>query len=65
MSQGEVLSYYPARLTELQFTADFEYEHMCCDPKDSELYMGRVKSRETLMEARTGTDVQIVLKTCV
>ena len=30
------------------------------DPKDGELCLSRVKSGETLMEARSGTDVQIV-----
>ena len=30
------------------------------DPKDGELCLRRAKSGETLMEARSGTDVQIV-----
>ena len=38
----------------------FEYEHICWDPKDGELYLNSVKSEETLMEARSGTNVQIV-----
>jgi hypothetical protein len=38
----------------------FEYEHDCWDPKDGELCLNRVKSEETLMEARSDTDVQIV-----
>ena len=29
------------------------------DPKDGELCLNRVKSEETLMEARSGSDVQI------
>ena len=33
---------------------------MCWDPQDGELYLGRVKPEETLVEARSDTDVQIV-----
>ena len=43
----------------------FEYEHICWDPKDGELCLSRVKSGETLMEARSDTDVQIVHLTWV
>ena len=43
----------------------FEYEYICQDPKDGELCLSRVKSGETLMEARSGTDVQIVRQTWV
>jgi hypothetical protein len=32
---------------------------MCWDPKDGELCLNRAKSEETLMEARSGFDVQI------
>ena len=39
-----------------------ECEHTCWDPKDGELCLGRVKSEETLMEARRGSDVQIDLQ---
>ena len=38
----------------------FEFEHSCWDPKDGELCLNRVKPEETLVEARSGTDVQIV-----
>ena len=38
----------------------FELEQTCWDPKDGELCLNRVKSEETLMEARSDTDVQIV-----
>ena len=38
----------------------FEYEHICWDPKDGELFLNRVKPGETLVEARSDTDVQIV-----
>ena len=37
-----------------------QQEHLCWDPKDGELCLCRVKSGETLMEARSDTDVQIV-----
>ena len=37
----------------------FELEHRCKDPKDGELCLNRVKSEETLMEARSDSDVQI------
>ena len=37
-----------------------ELEHACCDPKDSELCLHRVKPEEILVEARSDTDVQIV-----
>ena len=34
-------------------------EQACWDPKDGELCLNRVKSEETLMEARSDSDVQI------
>jgi hypothetical protein len=37
-----------------------EYEHKGLDPKDGELCLNRVKPGETLVEARSDTDVQIV-----
>ena len=43
----------------LKFSDGFEYEHGCWDPKDGELYLDRVKPEETLVEARSGSDVQI------
>ena len=36
-----------------------ECEHTCWDPKDGELCLGRAKPGETLVEARSGSDVQI------
>jgi hypothetical protein len=36
-----------------------EQERVCWDPKDSELCLNRVKPEETLVEARSGSDVQI------
>ena len=45
--------------------AGFEYERICCDPKDGELCLRRVKPEETLVEARSGSDVQIDRRTWV
>ena len=47
------------------FGERFEYKQCWTDPKDGELCLSRVKSGETLMEARSGTDVQIVRQTWV
>jgi len=44
----------------LKFMDRFESEHICWDPKDSELCLHRVKPEEILVEARSDTDVQIV-----
>lgn len=41
------------------FFERFELERICWDPKDGELCLNRVKSEETLMEACSGSDVQI------
>ena len=38
---------------------EFAYEHDCWDPKDGELYLSRAKPGETLVEARSDSDVQI------
>ena len=43
----------------------FEYERRRSDPKDGELYVDRVKPEETLVEARSGSDVQIDRQICV
>lgn len=37
----------------------FESEHIRWDPKDGELCLNRVKPEETLVEARSRSDVQI------
>jgi len=37
----------------------FEWEQACWDPKDGELCLNRVKPEETLVEARSDSDVQI------
>ena len=42
-----------------------EVEHIGQDPKDGELCLSRVKPEETLVEARSDTDVQIVRQTWV
>jgi hypothetical protein len=36
-----------------------ECEHACWDPKDGELCLNRAKPGETLVEARSNSDVQI------
>ena len=43
----------------------FEWEHTCWHPIDGDLYLCRAKPEETLVEARSGTDVQIVRRTWV
>ena len=37
----------------------FECERVCWDPKDGELCLSRAKPGETLVEARSDSDVQI------
>ena len=37
----------------------FELKFICNDPKDGELWLSRVKSKEISMEARSRSDVQI------
>lgn len=43
----------------------FECEHARWDPKDGELCLSRARPEETLVEARSDTDVQIVRRTWV
>ncbi|GKA77612.1 hypothetical protein Tco_0784073 [Tanacetum coccineum] len=43
----------------------FECEHACQDPKDGELCLSGTKPEETLVEARSDTDVQIIRLTWV
>ena len=43
----------------LKFSDGFEVEHVCWDPKDGELCLNRAKPEETLVEARSDSDVQI------
>jgi hypothetical protein len=47
------------------FARGNETERSCWDPKGGELCLGRVKPGETLVEARSGSDVQIDRQTWV
>ena len=47
------------RHPELTFCDASEVEHICWDPKDGELCLNRAKPEETLVEARSDSDVQI------
>ena len=38
----------------------YELKHRRWDPKDGDLFLNRAKTEETSLEARSGTDVQIV-----
>ena len=50
-----------AALSTVSFACErYEYERICWDPKDGDLCLNRVKPGETLVEARSDTDVQIV-----
>jgi hypothetical protein len=44
----------------IYFLIGCHLKSLCCDPKDGELYLSRIKSEETPMEVRSNTDVQIV-----
>jgi hypothetical protein len=43
----------------MQFDCLVEIERTCWDPKDGELCLSRTKPEETLVEVRSGSDVQI------
>jgi len=43
------------------FGERFESEHTCWDPKDGELCLNRAKPGETLVEARSDSDVRETL----
>jgi len=47
------------RRPDLIFCEGPAVEHVCWDPKDGELCLNRVKPEETLVEARSDSDVQI------
>ena len=47
------------RHPDLTFCDGSAVEHVCWDPKDGELCLNRVKPEETLVEARSDSDVQI------
>ena len=53
----------PARLA--GSAREAEQERICRDPKDGELCLSRVKPEETLVEARSDSDVQIDRQTWV
>jgi hypothetical protein len=53
----------PARLS--GFVREAEQERTRWDPKDGELCLSRAKSEETLMEARSDSDVQIDRQTWI
>ncbi|CAN7022465.1 unnamed protein product [Brassica rapa subsp. trilocularis] len=55
----------PVRRKEADWLDPSRCEHSCRDPKDGELCLSGVKSEETLVEARSDTDVQIVCLTWV
>ena len=52
-------------LTDLPAAPGFALEHTGEDPKDGELCPGRAKPEETLVEARSGSNVQIDRQTRV
>ncbi|CAN6973242.1 unnamed protein product [Brassica rapa subsp. trilocularis] len=55
----------PVRRKEADWLDPSRCEHACRDPKDGELCLSRAKPEETLVEARSDTDVQIVRLTWV
>ncbi|CAG7870750.1 unnamed protein product [Brassica rapa] len=60
-----ILKHGPRSLTVCESTEGLECEHACRDPKDGELCLSGAKPEETLVEARSDTDVQIVHLTWV
>ncbi|CAN2059044.1 unnamed protein product [Malus fusca] len=56
---------WPLRPRKFEAITGFECEHACRDPKDGELCLSGAKPEETLVEARSDTDVQIVRLTWV
>ncbi|CAN7093073.1 unnamed protein product [Brassica rapa subsp. narinosa] len=50
----------PVRRKEADWLDPSRCEHACRDPKDGELCLSKAKPEETLVEARSDTDVQIV-----
>ncbi|CAN7022685.1 unnamed protein product [Brassica rapa subsp. trilocularis] len=55
----------PVRRKEADWLDPSRCEHACRDPKDGELCLSGAKPEETLVEARSDTDVQIVCLTWV
>jgi hypothetical protein len=67
-TRNESESRYPLlghRRPSLMFSEGLAVERVCCDPKDGELFLRRAKPEETLVEARSGSDVQIDRRTWV
>ena len=65
-SHGQVVGAPPARPTGLHEVAGLAAPvRVCKDPKDGELCLSRAKPEETLVEARSGSDVQIDRQTWV
>src|SRR6201985_3316543 len=67
-ARNESESRYPSRghrRPSLKFTEGLAVERVRCDPKDGELFLRRAKPEETLVEARSGSDVQIDRRTWV
>jgi hypothetical protein len=66
LTRNESESRYPLlghRRPSLTFSEGLAVERVRCDPKDGELFLRRVKPEETLVEARSGSDVQIDRRT--
>ncbi|CAF2098425.1 unnamed protein product [Brassica napus] len=55
----------PVRRMEVDWLNPSRCEHACRDPKDGELCLSGAKPEETLVEARSDTDVQIIRLTWV
>ena len=67
-ARNESESRYPSRghrRPSLMFSEGLAVERVRCDPKDGELFLRRAKPEETLVEARSGSDVQIDRRTWV
>ena len=67
-TRNESESRYPLRghrRPSLMFSEGLAVERVRCDPKDGELFLRRAKPEETLVEARSGSDVQIDRRTWV
>ena len=63
--EGPSLRGRPAPSADPDFLERFEQERTRRDPKDRELWATRTRPEETLVEVRSGTDVQIVRQSCL
>uniref|UniRef100_A0A915BH14 Uncharacterized protein n=1 Tax=Parascaris univalens TaxID=6257 RepID=A0A915BH14_PARUN len=59
MGSGELMSNSAHHSPVLIACNRAEVERICWDPKDGELCLSRMKPEETLVEVRSGSDVQI------